>query len=49
MMKKYRALAVLAVAYGIAASIYPDYLLPFQEQITAIFDGISNAVDAGES
>ncbi len=45
MFKKYRALAVTAVAfvYAIAAAIFPDVLLPSQESVVAIIDAVVEA------
>jgi len=44
-MRKYRAIAVavVAVAYGIAAAAFPDVLLPSQESIVAIIDAFVEA------
>lgn len=48
-MKKYRALFVtgLALTYAIAAFVFPDVLLPSEDQIVSIFDAIADVVSTG--
>lgn len=46
-MKRYRKLAVAAVAlaYAVAATAFPDVLLPDQESVVAIIDAVVEALE----